>query len=123
MPIARLLVIAACIEALTGVALIAVPNLIAALLLGETLSGAGLAVARVAGIALLALAIAAGRGWQEHGKGPALAAMLIYNVLAAVYLALLGIDGHLVGKLLWPVAAIHAVFGLLFIRGWLSQSV
>ncbi|MEK1851220.1 MAG: alpha/beta hydrolase, partial [Phyllobacterium sp.] len=37
---------------------------------------------------MLALAIAAGRGWQEHGKGPALAAMLIYNVLAAVYLAL-----------------------------------
>jgi hypothetical protein len=49
--------------------------------------------------------------------------MLIYNVLAAVYLAWLGIDGHLVVKLLWPVAAIHAVLGLLFIRGWLSQSV
>jgi hypothetical protein len=120
MPTAWLLMIAAYIEAFTGVALIAVPNLIAPLLLGETLSGAGLAVARLAGVSLLALGIAAGRGRQEHGKSPALAAMLTYNVLAAVYLAFLGIDGHLIGKLLWPVVAIHAVLGLLFIRAWSS---
>ena len=36
MPIASLLMIAACIEAFTGVALIAVPNVITPLLLGET---------------------------------------------------------------------------------------
>ncbi len=48
----------AAIEAATGVALIAVPDLVARLLLGTELSGSGIAVARVAGFGLLTLAIA-----------------------------------------------------------------
>jgi hypothetical protein len=40
--------------------------------------------------------------------------MLIYNTLVTIYLAYLGIGGELVGILLWPAVALHAVLtGLL----------
>ena len=48
--------VSAAIEAATGVALIAVPDLVARVLLGTELSGSGIAVARVAGFGLLSLA-------------------------------------------------------------------
>lgn len=35
--------------------------------------------------------------------------MLFYNVLIASYLPRRGMFGHLVGLLLWPVVALHAV--------------
>jgi hypothetical protein len=70
-------------------ALITVPNLVASLLLDENLSDTGLAVARLTGISLLALAVVAWRGRREHGKSAARAAMFTY----------LGVDGHLVGRL------------------------
>ena len=53
-----LLSVAAAIEAATGVALIVFPQAVSSLLLGADLAGAGIAVGRVAGIALLSL----GRG-------------------------------------------------------------
>jgi hypothetical protein len=101
--------------------LIVVPNLVAQLLFSEYLAGAGLALARLAGVSLLALAVAAWRGRRELSRSPALAAMLIYNVPMAIYLAYLGVDGHFVGKLLWPAVAIHAAMGLLLARAWLSH--
>ncbi len=63
----RTLVMAsAVIELGTGIAVIAVPNLAARLLLGTELSASGIAVARVAGFALLSLAIAC---WpSEHAQ-------------------------------------------------------
>ena len=51
-------------------------------------------VARVAGIALIALGIAC---WL----GPPLVGMLSYSVLATLYLACLGFVGSLRGGLLW----------------------
>lgn len=47
-------------------------------------------------------------------KTPALSAMLAYNLLVATYLMYLGLDGELVGILLWPVIALHAVLSVLF---------
>ena len=49
---------AAIAEAATGVALVIVPALVGQLLLGAELAGAAIPVARVAGIALIALGIA-----------------------------------------------------------------
>lgn len=121
MPVAWLLMTTAFIEAVTGISLIAAPNLVSALLFNETLSGAGLALARLAGVSLLALGVVAWRGRQELSRSPALAAMLTYNVPVAIYLAYLGVDGHLVGRFLWPAVAIHAALGLLLARAWLSH--
>ena len=112
----RLLVLTAVAEAATGLALIVVPSVVARLLFGAELSGAAVAVARVAGCALLSLGLAC---WP--GKTPSLAAirgMTVYNVLAAAYLAYLGVFGEWVGVLLWPVVVLHAILSLLLGRAW-----
>ena len=57
----RVLIFAAVGEAATGLALLIVPSLVGQLLLGEELTGIAIPVARVAGIALIALGSPAGR--------------------------------------------------------------
>ena len=77
------LTVAAIGEAATGSALLIVPSFVGQLLLGEQLIGVAVPVARVAGIALIALGVAC---WP----GPPLVGMLSYSVLATLYLAYLG---------------------------------
>ena len=91
------------------------PSLVGQLLLGEDLTGVTIPVARVAGIALIALAIAC---WP----GPPLAGMLTYNAAVTVYLAYLGFAGGLTGIFLWPVVALHLVLTGLLIRTSASRS-
>jgi hypothetical protein len=109
-----LLSVTAAVEAIMGLALIIYPQAVSSLLLGVDLAGAGIAVGRVAGIALLSLALVCWMSRQDADKTAALAAMLTYNLLVAAYLIYLGIGGELVGILLWPTVAIHAVLTLLF---------
>ena len=54
--------VAAVIEAATGLTLIIYPSLLSNLLLGEDVSGAGMALERVAGFALLGLGLTCWRG-------------------------------------------------------------
>jgi hypothetical protein len=54
----KVLILAAVGEAATGVALLSVPSLVARLLFGANLTGITIPVARVAGIALIALGVA-----------------------------------------------------------------
>jgi hypothetical protein len=107
------LMFAAVAEAATGLALLVVPSLVGQLLLGEVLAGIAIPVARVAGIALIALGIAC---WP----GPSLVGMLIYSAAITLYLAYLGFAGGLVGVLLWPAVGLHAVLSILLIRAWLA---
>ena len=112
----RTLVIgSAAIEASTGVALIAVPDLVARLLLGAELSGSGIAVARVAGIGLLTLAIACWPG-SEDSSPQATRALFVYNLLAGSYLGFLRVGGGFAGYLLWPACVLHLLLALLFVR-------
>ena len=62
----HVLTFAAVAEAATGLGLLIVPSLVGQLLLGEQLAGVAIPVARVAGIALIALGIACGpvRHWS-----------------------------------------------------------
>jgi hypothetical protein len=113
-----LLSAAAAIEATTGLALIILPQAVASLLLGADLAVAGIAVARVAGIALLSLGVVSWMSRLDVNKTAALAAMLTYNVLVTAFLMYLGFGGELVGILLWPVIALHAVLTLLFAYAW-----
>jgi hypothetical protein len=111
-----LLRLAAIIEAATGLALVAVPSMVIGLLFGGEVTGVGVPVGRVAGIALLALGLACWPGPpRAKGGSPAFRAMLIYNALVALYLGYLGMAGHLAGLLLWPAAALHAVVALLLV--------
>ncbi len=110
----KVLVFAAVAEAATGAALLIVPGLVGRLLLGEDLTGIAIPVARVAGIALIALGIAC---WP----GTPLLGMLTYGAAVMLYLLYLGVRGDWVGPLLWPAVALHAVLTLLLARSWLAK--
>ena len=110
-----LLTLAAIAEAATGLALLVVPSPVGRLLLGAELTGVAIPVARVTGIALIALAVACWPG------ATALCGMLTYSVLATAFLAYLGIRGHWVGPLLWPAVVLHAVIANLLGRAWLMS--
>ena len=108
----KVLLLAAVSEAATGLALLIVPSLVGRLLLGQELAGVPIPVARVLGIALIALGVACWPG------GTTLCGMLTYSVLATGYLAWLGIRGQWVGPLLWPAVAAHAGLTILLARAW-----
>jgi hypothetical protein len=91
-------------EVATGLSLLIAPSLVVHSLLGEQLTGV-MPVARVAGIALIALGIAC---WP----GPPLVGMLTYSALVTLYLAYLGFAG-LSGILLWPAVVLHAILTAL----------
>jgi len=105
----KVLVVAAIAEAVTGLALMVMPSLLGRLLLGEELAGVAIPVARVAGIALIALGIAC---WPV----PPLVGMFIYSAAVTVYLAYLGFAGGFAGAFLWPAVALHAVLSILLGR-------
>jgi hypothetical protein len=107
----RVLIFAAVAEVAIGMALLIVPSLVGQLLLGDPLVGIAIPVARVAGIALIALGIAC---WP----GPPLIGMLIYSAAVTLYLAYLGFAGGFAGVFLWPAVALHAVLSILLGRAW-----
>ncbi len=107
----KLLTLAAVAEATTGLALLVVPALVGRLLLGAELTGISIPVARVAGIALIALGICC-------LPGLALLGMLTYSALVTAYLTYVGIRGEWAGPLLWPAVVVHAVLTLLLARAW-----
>jgi hypothetical protein len=109
----KLLTLAAVAEATTGLALLVVPALVGQLLLGAELTGVSIPVARVAGIALIALGMAC-------LPGLALLGMLTYSALATAYLGYVGIRGEWAGPLLWPAVVVHAVLTALLARAWLA---
>ena len=110
----KVLIFAAVGEAATGVALLIVPSLVGWLLLGEELTGIAIPVARVAGIALIALGVAC---WP----GPPQAGMLSYSAAVTLYLAYLGFAGGLSGILLWPAVILHLILTALLGRSFIND--
>jgi hypothetical protein len=110
----KLLLLTGVAEAATGMALLLVPVLVGRLLLGVELAGVSVVVARVAGIALLALGVGC---WP----GPALLGMLTYNALGTVYFASLAFDGKWAGPLLWPAVGLQAVLAILLGYTWVRR--
>ena len=101
------------IEGVTGLGLIVVPAVVARLLLGSDLPEIGAVTARVAGVALVALALGCWLARNGRGGFAALAALLAYNALIAVYLGWLGLEDVFVGPLLWPAIILHTVVTVL----------
>ena len=108
----KVLTITAAAEAGIGVGLIVVPSLVVRLLLGADLAGVANPLARVAGIALLALGVACFPGCT------ALCGMLTYNLLATLYLLYLAVRGEWVGLLLWPAVGLHIILTFLLVGVW-----
>ena len=115
----RAIRVAAVGEATTGVVLLLFPHVVAQFLFGAAPAGAGLAVARIAGIALVGLGLAC---WPDPVNGRAARrapiAMLVYSALAAMYLGFLAISGELRGPLLWPAVVVH-----LIVTVWLATGL
>jgi hypothetical protein len=112
----ELLIVTALVETAIGVTLLLSPSLVAGLLLGVSLDApAGLIVGRVAGAALLSLGSAC---WLARDDEPSrarrglIAAMLLYNCVGGAVLAAAGAGGRLVGVLMWPAVALHAVLAV-----------
>ncbi len=123
MAIRKLLALAAAVEGATGLALMAYPPVVTLLLLGDRVSGPGIAVGRVAGIALLSLGLACWpSGKVGGGRTPGHRALLTYNLLVALYLLGIGIRGETLGKLLWPAFALHALVAYLLARAWFNRT-
>ena len=110
----RVLALAAVAEAATGAALLVAPSVVVRLLLGAEPAGLAIPIARVAGIAIMALGFAC---WP----GPPLLGMLIYSSLVTLYFLYLGIAGDWVGPLLWPALALHVLLTVLLARSWLAK--
>jgi hypothetical protein len=106
----KVLTVAAVIEVATGLALMIAPSLVGRLLFGEELTGIVILVARVLGIALLALGVGCWPG------STALCGMLTYSGLVTLYLLYVAIRGEWVGPLLWPVVALHGILTVLLAR-------
>ena len=107
--------VTAAIEAGAGLGLIALPDAVVKLLLGADIAGAAIPLGRVAGVALLALGLAA---WLSRGQAASAvtSGMLLYNCGVAAVLAMAGASG----VLLWPAVALHAamaVWACFYLRG------
>src|ERR1700757_687281 len=111
----RWIVVVPALEAVaTSLVLILAPSLFGWLVLDAELSEAGQALGRLAGIVLLAFGLAC---WPAPAAAnqatSAIRALMIYNLLAAIYLLYLGVSSKLVGMLLWPALVLHAILTML----------
>jgi drug/metabolite transporter (DMT)-like permease len=106
------LAVAAVAEAGTGVILLGYPPIVVRLLFGSEISGAGVIMSRIAGIALIALGVAC---WPGNSAFQPLNGMLTYSPLAMLYLICIGVRGEAVGVLLWPAVAAHAILVALLV--------
>jgi hypothetical protein len=131
-PYKFLLIIAAVIEAFAGVALLLIPTVAVSALLGAPLdTPTGLVAGRIAGAALVALAIACWQARNGERGSPAtgvIEAMSFYNFAAAIVLVYAGIRLELRSALLWPGIVLHLGLGawcvlqLWFTRRKISRS-
>jgi hypothetical protein len=109
------LILAAVGEAATGVALLIVPSLVEQLLFGTELTGVAIPLARMTGIALIALGVAC---WP----GTPLVGILTYSAAVTLYLAYVGFAGGLTGILLWPAVVLHVILTALLLLTRASTS-
>ena len=105
----------------TGLFLIVSPSLFSWLIFDAELSEPTRALGRLGGIALVGFALTA---WPAPATAvhatSAMRALLIYNLLATIYLAYLGFAGQIVGILLWPAVAVHVLLLILLGRVWVA---
>jgi hypothetical protein len=107
----NLLTLTAISEFITGLLLVVLPSKLVSLLLGSTLDTPGaITVARMAGVALIALGSACWIARKDTGNNPAkglVVAMLAYNVGITIVLVHAKLSLSLSGIGLWPVVVAH----------------
>ncbi len=111
----HVLALAAVLEAATGLGLVIVPSLVGRLLLGAELTGVAFPLARVLGIALIALGVACWPGCT------ALCGMLTYSAGVTLFLGYGGFVSRFGGILLWPAVVAHAILTALLAWALISN--
>ena len=106
-----LLTISAILELITGLALVIMPTAVVSLLLNGSLTEAtGMILGRIAGVALLSLAIAC---WQARNDSTfsivMIRAMLLYDIGATTLLVYAALIEKFSAIGLWPAVLLHAV--------------
>jgi hypothetical protein len=117
---AKLVTTTALLEGATGLGILALPSAVTSLILGSPLDTAvALALARIAGVAILALGVAC---WlvphdqlAPSTKG-LVCAMSLYNAGVIAVLVYGAASAGVAGIALWPTVVAHAVMGVWCIR-------
>jgi len=109
--------VTAFVEIATGLSLLILPAVVLTVLLGlDHATADALFVGRLAGAALLAIGVASwiarldSRTTAQLGL---LTGILIYNAAASMLLAFAGVVLKMIGVLLWPAVALHAILAVL----------
>ena len=105
--------VTAVVEVVTGLALLGLPAVVLASLLGIHAAAAEtLVVSRIAGAALLAIGVTSALT-RDDTHSPAqrgvLVGILTYDVLVALLLAYAGLVLQLAGPALWPAVVLHTL--------------
>jgi len=121
-----LLIIAAVMEAGAGLALLLIPTVAVSALLGIPLdTPTGLVAGRIAGAALVGLAIACWQARNGQRGSPmtgVVEAMSFYNFAAAMVLGYAAIRLDLRSALLWPAIVLHLCLGVWCVSNlWFSR--
>jgi hypothetical protein len=118
-----LLTITAILEGATGVILTVAPSFLVSVLLGVAIRDpAAILLGRLAGVALIAIAVACWLSRNDSVPSVMAKAMVVYNIAAASLLARAGLADRLTGPGLWPVVLLHAGMAVWCIWSlWKSQ--
>ncbi len=109
------------LEVLTGLGLVVAPSLLARLLFGSDLNGAGEAMGRIAGLVMVCLAAGCWPSDAEIGQSRGLIPLAALGWLAVAFLVVSGVVGANVGLLLWPAAALHLILAVLLTRALMES--
>jgi hypothetical protein len=113
----RLLTIAAFLECGAGLAFVALPGRVLALLLGWEPQVQAEMIGRVAGVALIAIGTACAGAAADSGgaaRAGTVAAITVYNAAAGVLLLLYAVTGEAGGPIVWAIGALHLAFAAAF---------
>jgi hypothetical protein len=120
-----LLVVAALAEVAAGLGLLLLPAFVLFVLLGlEQPASDTVFVGRIAGAALLAIGVTC---WMARNdtRTPSqlglLTGIFIYNAAASALLAYAGAVSKMLGILLWPTVALHAILAVWCFTLWVGR--
>lgn len=102
-------------EAAAGFVLLVYPPTVVRLLFGAEVIGIGVVMSRVAGAALLAIAVACWPARNDPGcpaQRGLLFGVLIYDLAAAALLVYAGLFLDMAGVALWPAVVVHVVLAV-----------
>jgi len=117
----ELFLVTAVVEVVTGLALLGLPAIVLASLLGiQPATVETLFVGRIAGAALLAIGVASFLARNDAalpGQRGLLTGILLYDVLVALLLVYAGLVLQMAGLALWPAVVLHTLLAIWCVLG------